>query len=125
MAIEPWRILERIQGYVDTREAGQDEWVPIFRSRRLNDGAMIRVHKFAVARLNMADCTSYTFFAIQKTLVLSVSNYQLSVDGRRIVSDLRDARLKREIWRFLGGQARFDIDEDMQRHGQNSGAARG
>lgn len=125
MAIEPWRILERIQGYVDTREPGQDEWVPVFRSRRLNDGAMARIQTSAVARLNMADRSSFTITALWTPIVISISDFKLSVDGRRIVSDLRDARLKREIWRFMGGQARFDIDDDMQRHGQNSGAARG
>ena len=119
--MEPWRIVERIQGYVDTREPGQDGWCPLFRSRRLSDGAFVKIHTLGAARLNMADGTSYFLSAMWHPIVFEISDYQLSLEGRKVVFDLRMAHVWRDMQRFFGVQFRFD-PADNPGQGGNLGA---
>ena len=122
--VAPWRIVERIQGYVDSRIPDQDVWSPIFRSRRLSDGGMVRVQTLGVARLNMADGSSFTFTALWNPIIFSISDYQLSIEGAWKVFDLRQARVMHDVGAALGVQQfRVDPADAVNRaHGGTLGA---
>jgi hypothetical protein len=50
-----WVIAIRLKGYIDSQIPSQTTWAPIFRSRRLNGGARIRVQDNAACQVNTAD----------------------------------------------------------------------
>lgn len=97
-----WKILERLEGYVDTRTYSQDTWAPMFRSRRLGDGDKFRLYPQAQATLTLPDRSRLLFTAGSHYLVAAVSDYQLSIEGEKILLDLRMGRLMQDVVKILG-----------------------
>ena len=119
--IEPWRIVTRIKGRVESWEPGQSDraWAPIFRSRRLNNGALVHVCVESDATVALA-----SRFALRVTGpgIFPMDNYLLDALGRQIVFDARTEKIAHDIARALGSQCRFDIEEAKSRAGQPIGA---
>jgi hypothetical protein len=56
-----WVIADRIAGRVECTEPGQHQFVPVFRRRRLSQGAQLRLQAGAFANVNLADETVLRF----------------------------------------------------------------
>lgn len=106
LAIEPWRIVVRVQGRVESLEPGQTSWAPIFRSRRLNDGASARTLTESVANINLADQSS---FRIGPNSEVEMTKFELTPQGRTIVFTLRAGKVQADVARLLGKQSRFEV----------------
>lgn len=107
MVWEPWWIVERVRGYVDSRVPTSDgevvpRWAPVFRSRRLNEGYSFRVQPFSEARLNRADLVSFRFCTGWCELVISVDNYKMTWEGHQKVFDMRSRRVYHDVAKALG-----------------------
>jgi hypothetical protein len=110
--MEGWKILSRVQGYVDSLEPGQKDWSPVFRSRRLTDGAKFRVHPHSEATLALADGTTFVLADFPRARIFEVSDYQLTSEGRSLVFWKRLEKANHDVTRVLGiQQGRFEIQQ--------------
>lgn len=105
-AIEPWRLVVRIEGRVESLEPGQTSWAPIFRSRRLNDGALARTQASSAANINLADQTS---FRLGPNTEVEMTKFQLTAEGRMVVFNLRFGQIRADVAKALGRQSRFEV----------------
>lgn len=109
--IEMWRIIERIDGYVDSMEIGQTEWSPVFRSRRLSEGAKMRVQPNGKGSMSLADGSRFVFTATTHPIVVEMSAFELTVNGEKIVFQARYQKILNDVKRILGVNGRFEIRE--------------
>lgn len=105
-AIEAWRLVVRIEGRVESLEPGQASWAPIFRSRRLNDGAMARTQAASTASINLADQSS---FRLGPNSEVEMTKFQLTPEGRTVVLNLRFGQIRADVAKALGRQSRFEV----------------
>lgn len=105
-AIEPWRLVVRLEGRVESLEPGQTSWAPIFRSRRLNDGALARTQASSAANINLADQTS---FRLGPNTEVEMTKFSLSAEGRLVVFNLRFGQIRADVAKALGRQSRFEV----------------
>lgn len=105
-AIEPWRLVVRIEGHVESLEPGQTSWAPIFRSRRLNDGALARTQASSAANINLADQTS---FRLGPDTEVEMTKFRLTAEGRLVVFNLRFGKIRADVAKALGRQSRFEV----------------
>lgn len=106
VAIEPWRIVVRVQGRVESLEPGQTAWAPIFRSRRLNDGAFARTQAESEACINLADQSS---FRIGPSSEVEMTKFQLTPEGRTVVFNLRFGKIRADVAKSLTRSSRFEV----------------
>ena len=114
----PWVIVERMSalpgyehGYVDSHEPGQAEadWTPIFRSRRVNVGAKVRIHWKAAARFNIADMQSYVFIGRTHMILLEITDDGIFNANPGVVFFARWDKVQNDVAKLTGKQSRFEI----------------
>lgn len=128
----PWVIVERVTtlpgyegGHVETWEPGQDHWTPLFRSRRLNAAAKVRVCWKSAARFNFASRESFIVVGQHGTHILEITTDGLWNPNSEHVFFLRLDRLIHDLDHALVRNHRFEVAPPGSSITPRFGAARG
>jgi hypothetical protein len=105
-AVDDWRVVVRVKGDVDSKEYGQTEWQPIFRSRRLQENAEARTGPTGVANINLKDQSS---FRLAPSSEVAMTRFELTPEGRTVVFTLKVGRVQANVAKFFGKQSRFEV----------------
>lgn len=105
-AVEPWRVLIRIDGHVESRQPAQRAWSPVWRSRILSDGDRARTLVASRARVRLADGSGFTVGADSE---VEMTRFRLTPEGRAVVFDLYVGRVRARVARVLGRQNGFEV----------------
>ena len=101
-----WIIVDRVHGDVDTLEAGQTRWEPVFRSRRLNAGGRARVWENSKAILRFADESELHLPGPVETRFIQ-SMYP-ACDTSKVIN-MRAHKVGHSILLFFGKQYRYEV----------------
>jgi len=101
-----WVIVVRVEGDVDTREEGQNRWEPVFRSRRVNDVAKVRIGEHAKAFLAFADRSE---LHLKGPVEVSFIDSMYPCYDTSKVIDMRARKVGHSILLFFGKQYRFEV----------------
>lgn len=105
-ALEPWRIVVRVQGDVKSKESGQPDFSPIFRSRRLGDGSEARTGADGLATINLAD---QSVCRMAPNSWVEMTQFHLTPEGRNVVFFLKYGKIQADVAKFFGKQNTFEV----------------
>lgn len=106
VSLEPWRMVVRMQGRVESQRAGEQAWDPIFRSRVLSDGDAARTQDNSRALIKLADGSQFTVGA---ATVVEMTRFVLTPEGRTVVFNLRLGRLRATVAKSFGSEGKFEV----------------
>ncbi len=105
-ALEAWRLVVRVSGRVESRQQGQENFSPIWRSRILTDGDLARTGKDSRASIKLADQSEFTIGA---DTTVEMTKFALTPEGRTVVFNLQVGKVRARVARLLGRQSRFEV----------------
>jgi len=108
--MDPWKIVLRIRGHLDTMEPGQTEWSPVWGSRRLADGARFRLEHASEAHVNLADGTKFIITNnFNRPAIYEVSYFKMPPGAKAKLFHLRSEKVMDDVSTSLGfSKHRFD-----------------
>ncbi|MBM3465487.1 MAG: FecR domain-containing protein, partial [Armatimonadetes bacterium] len=106
LALDPFRIIVRVTGKVASRQPGQDDWSPIWRSRVLTDGDMARTYQDARACVKLADGSQFT---VGQDSVVEMTKFELTDAGRTVVFNLLVGKIRARGAKAVGKQSKFEV----------------
>lgn len=105
-AMEPWRMVVRVTGKVESRASGVADWSPIWRSRTLKDGDFARTLHDSRATINLADQSQFT---VGSDSVVEMTKFSLTPQGRVVLFNLQVGRIRAKVAKALGRDSTFQV----------------
>lgn len=105
-SLEPWRMVVRVKGRVESQRGGQQTWDPIFRSRVLSDGDFARTRDDSRAFIRLADGSQFTVGAATQ---VEMTRFTLTPEGRTVVFNLLLGRVRARVAKSFGSEGRFEV----------------
>ena len=106
VSLEPWRMVVRVQGRVESQRSGEQAWDPIFRSRVLSDGDSARTQDNSRAMIKLADGSQFTVGA---ATVVEMTRFVLTPEGRTVVFNQRLGRVRATVAKSFGSEGTFEV----------------
>ncbi len=105
-ALDPWRLVVRVDGRVESLHPGQSDWSPIWRSRILSDGDRARTLQNSNARVKLADQSEFT---IGPDTEVEMTRFSLTPESRTVLFNLKIGQIQASVAKALNRASRFEV----------------